>query len=100
MDAYTLRALLEESPVIAAVTEERFKAAVQSPAAVLFHLHANLLHISAQIDEAHKAGKCILVHLGSPAFTISCKTPVPISWRSCRASSARCLPPLRKPTFP
>ena len=63
MDAYTLRALLEASPVIAAVTEERFKAAVASPAAVLLHLHANLLHIAVQIDEAHKAGKCILVHL-------------------------------------
>ena len=63
MDTHALCALLEASPVIAAVTEERFKAAVESPAAVLFHLRANLLHIKAQIDEAHKAGKCILVHL-------------------------------------
>lgn len=63
MQADTLRTLLEESPIIAAVTEERFAAALASPAAVLFHLRANLLHIGEQIEAAHKAGKCILVHL-------------------------------------
>lgn len=63
MDTHALCALLESSPVIAAVTEERFRATIESPAAVLFHLRANLLHIKEQIDEAHRAGKCILVHL-------------------------------------
>ena len=54
---------LECSPVVAAVGESKWNAAVASSAAVLFHLKANLLTVEQQLGQAHAAGKTVFVHL-------------------------------------
>ena len=54
---------LEQSPVIAAVQDGAFEAALASPAEVIFCLRANLLTVAEQVKAAHAAGKSLLVHL-------------------------------------
>lgn len=54
---------LEQSPVIAAVQDTAFEAALRSPAEVIFCLKANLLTVKEQVKAAHGAGKCVFVHL-------------------------------------
>lgn len=54
---------LERTPVIAAVPDARFAAAVASPAEVLFYLKAGLLTVRERILAAHTAGKFVFVHL-------------------------------------
>lgn len=51
------------SPVIAAVRESNFEAALQSPAEVLFCLESHLLTVQARIRQAHDAGKVIFIHV-------------------------------------
>ncbi len=55
--------ILEQNPVIAAVGDDKWEAAVQSPAQVIFYLSANLLTVAQRVREAHEAGKLIMVHL-------------------------------------
>ncbi len=55
--------ILEQNPVIAAVGDDKWEAAVQSPAQVIFYLSANLLTVVQRVREAHEAGKLIMVHL-------------------------------------
>ncbi|MBP3395930.1 MAG: hypothetical protein J6L87_02035 [Clostridia bacterium] len=47
---------LEQSPVIAAVQDTAFEAALRSPAEVIFCLKANLLTVKEQVKAAHEAG--------------------------------------------
>lgn len=54
---------LEKKPVIAAVGDDKWPAALQSPAAVLFYLSADVMTVRDRIAEAHAAGKYILVHV-------------------------------------
>jgi glycerol uptake operon antiterminator len=54
---------LEQSPVIAAVQDGSFEAALASPAEVIFCLKSNLLTVAEQVKAAHAAGKCLFVHL-------------------------------------
>lgn len=54
---------LECNPVIAAVTDEKWQAALESPAQVIFYLSANLLTVKEQVEEAHRAGKYVMVHM-------------------------------------
>ena len=54
---------LELCPVIAAVQDTAFEAALDSPAEVIFCLKSNLLTVAEQVRAAHAAGKCIFVHL-------------------------------------
>ena len=54
---------LEDCPVIAAVREPKFQAALSSPAEVLFCLEAHLLTIRQRIAQAHEAGKAIFIHM-------------------------------------
>ncbi|MBE6555877.1 MAG: glycerol-3-phosphate responsive antiterminator [Ruminococcaceae bacterium] len=54
---------LERNPVIAAVHEAAFDAALASPAEVIFYLKANLLTVAERVRAAHGAGKCIFVHI-------------------------------------
>ena len=54
---------LECNPVIAAVQQDAFEAAILSPAQIVFHLGADLNRVSDVIDQAHKAGKYIFIHL-------------------------------------
>ena len=63
MTVSELRDRLERSPVIAAVPETRWSAAIDSPAEVLFHLKANLLTVARDIEMAHAVGKAVLVHI-------------------------------------
>lgn len=55
--------ILERSPVIAAIHESDFEAALTSPCEVLFHLKAHLLTVSQRADAAHAAGKRLFVHI-------------------------------------
>ena len=54
---------LECNPVIAAVGDDKWQQAVASPAQVIFYMSANLLTIAGRVQQAHDAGKYILVHL-------------------------------------
>ncbi len=54
---------LEQGPIIAAVHEENFAAALRSPVSVIFHLKANLLTVGKRVSEAHERGKRIFVHV-------------------------------------
>lgn len=54
---------LECNPVIAAVTDEKWDSAVESPAQVIFYLSANLLTIKEKLQTAHAAGKIVFVHM-------------------------------------
>ena len=54
---------LELCPIIAAVQDTAFEAALDSPAEVIFCLKSSLLTVAEQVRAAHAAGKCIFVHL-------------------------------------
>jgi len=55
--------ILERSPVIAAVRDDLFSAAVLSPCEVIFYLKANLNTLKRQCEVAHKNGKYLFVHI-------------------------------------
>ena len=54
---------LEDFPVIAAVQENKFQAALESPVDVIFCLEPHLLTIRERTAQAHTAGKILFVHL-------------------------------------
>ena len=54
---------LEKAPIIAAVHEGGFAAALDSPATVIFYLKANLLTVRERVCAAHGRGKLIFVHI-------------------------------------
>ena len=54
---------LESAPVIAAIGDSKWQAALHSPAEVLFYLSPHLSTISERVSQAHQAGKLIFVHL-------------------------------------
>lgn len=54
---------LELNPVIAAIRDDGWDAALHSPAQVLFYLSADLTTVNARIRQAHEAGKILLIHL-------------------------------------
>lgn len=56
-------ACLECNPVIAAIGDDKWQKALESPAQVIFYLSANLLTIEEKVRQAHAAQKYILVHL-------------------------------------
>ncbi len=53
---------LEQNPVIAAIGDDKWEAALRSPAQVLFYLSADIMTVRERIMQAHKAGKYVLVH--------------------------------------
>ena len=55
--------ILACSPVIAAVRESNFEAALASPAEVLFYLESHLLTVKERISQAHKAQQIIFIHV-------------------------------------
>lgn len=55
--------LLERSPVIAAVADSKWDAAVSSPAGIIFYLQGNLLTLKERVNQAHKASKPVFVHI-------------------------------------
>lgn len=54
---------LECCPVIAAVRDDKWIPALNSPAEVLFYLEAHLMTVEARIQQAREAGKAVFVHL-------------------------------------
>lgn len=50
------------NPVIAAIRDDRWEDALQSPAQVLFYLSAEVLTAPQRIAQAHEAGKILLIH--------------------------------------
>lgn len=56
-------ACLERDPVIAAVTDEKWIPAIESPAQVIFYLSAGLLTLEEKVRQAHGAGKFVMVHM-------------------------------------
>ena len=61
-----LRALLEGLecfPIIAAVRDNMFAAALESPCDVLFYLEARLSTIRQRVRQAHEAQKLLFVHI-------------------------------------
>ncbi len=55
--------VLERSPVIAAVRDDGFDKAIESPCEIIFYLKANILTIKARAEEVKKAGKILFVHI-------------------------------------
>ena len=54
---------LERCPVIPAVRDDQWEAALQSPSEVVFHLGAGLLTVRQRAEEAKAAGKSLFVHI-------------------------------------
>ena len=63
MKKQELRERLADNPIIAAVQEDGFAAALASPAQVIFCLRANIFSISDHVQKAHEAGKLLFVHI-------------------------------------
>ena len=58
-----LKDLLECFPIIAAIRDDRWEAALSSPAEVLFYLECNLMTVEQRIRQAHDAGKILFIHI-------------------------------------
>ena len=54
---------LELNPIIAAIRDDGWEAALHSPAQVLFYLSADLTTVANRIRQAHEAEKILLIHL-------------------------------------
>lgn len=54
---------LECNPVIAAVRDDKWDAALQSPVKVIFYLSANLLTVKDRIASAHQHHKYVMIHI-------------------------------------
>lgn len=54
---------LEQNPVIAAIGDDKWQQALESPVQVIFYMSANLLTIGEKVKQAHDAGKYVMVHL-------------------------------------
>ena len=63
MRAAELQDRLECFPIIAAIRDDRWEAALSSPAEVLFYLECNLMTVQQRILQAHNAGKSIFIHI-------------------------------------
>ena len=63
MHAKELQDCLDYCPIIAAIRDDRWEAALSSPAEVLFYLECNLLTVEQKIREAHQAGKAVFIHI-------------------------------------
>lgn len=54
---------LECNPVIAAIGDDKWQQALESPVQFIFYMSANLLTLEEKVRQVHAAGKYILVHL-------------------------------------
>ena len=71
-----LRALLDRLecfPIIAAVRDDRFPAALSSPVDILFYLEARLSCVRQRIRQAHEAEKLIFVHIDLAGLFQKCQ---------------------------
>ena len=58
-----IRTCLEANPVIAAIGDDKWGDALHSPVRVVFYMSANLLTLREKVQQAHSAGKFVMVHL-------------------------------------
>ena len=63
MNARCARDCFERSPIIAAIRDSEWEAALDSPSEVLFLLKANLMTVRSRVEEAHAKGKYVLIHI-------------------------------------
>ena len=63
MRAFELEECLACNPVIAAIQDDKWQEALQSPVQVLFYLSADLLTVKERVQQAHDAGKIIMIHI-------------------------------------
>ena len=63
MDVKKLLSLLEQDPVIAAVGDDKWDAALQYPGKVIFYLSADILTLEEKLISTHQAGKLVMVHI-------------------------------------
>lgn len=63
MRADELLERLECAPIIAAVRESTWKAALRATPEVLFYLEASILTVAERTAQAHEAGKILFVHM-------------------------------------
>lgn len=63
MQLHEILQCLEQNPVIAAVRDDKWAAALECPARVIFYLSANLLTVAEKAAQAHAHGKYMMVHL-------------------------------------
>ena len=63
MRAAQFRERLESFPIIAAIRNNRWKQALESPAEILFYLEADILTVRDKVRQAHGANKAVFVHL-------------------------------------
>lgn len=54
---------LEDNPVIAAICDDKWTEALDSPVQVLIYLSASLLTVQEKIRQAHEAEKLVMVHI-------------------------------------
>lgn len=54
---------LEASPVIAAVRDENFPAALKSPVEIIFLFGSRILSVKDRVESAHREGKKLFVHI-------------------------------------
>lgn len=54
---------LEQDPIIAAIRNDGWDAALVSPVPVLFYLSADLLTVQERIAQAHDHGKILFIHM-------------------------------------
>lgn len=54
---------LEQDPVIAAVGNDKWQKALESPARVIFYMSADLLTLEERVKQAHEAGKYVMIHM-------------------------------------
>ena len=54
---------LEQDPVIAAVGNDKWQRALESPAKVIFYMSADLLTLEERVKQAHNAEKYVMVHM-------------------------------------
>ena len=63
MHTKQLQDRLDGCPIIAAIRDDRWEAALSSPAEVLFYLECNLMTVEQRIRQAHDAGKSVFIHV-------------------------------------
>lgn len=63
MNISEIKTALENNPIIAAVHDEDFEAALSYPGEIIFYLKANILTLPERINAAHDRGKKLFVHI-------------------------------------
>lgn len=67
---------MENCPVIAAVHQHQWQAALESPVEIIFYLDASLMTIRDMVSQAHAADKALFVHMDLAAGIGRDKTAV------------------------